>query len=100
MSPFVVNLTIFVLAIFVGFSVVWRVTPALHSPLMAVTNAVSSVIVIGALMGLRSWSSESAFAAGFLCFFALVLCMINIVGGFLITHRQLDLFRQKRPTNS
>lgn len=89
------NLTIFILSIFVGFSVVWRVTPALHSPLMAVTNAVSSVIIVGALLAASAWDKVSG-TAGLLGFCALVLCMINIVGGFLMTHRMLGLFTKSR----
>jgi NAD(P) transhydrogenase subunit alpha len=83
------------LAVFVGFAVVWRVTPALHSPLMAVTNAVSSVIIVGALLATGAWDGVS-WAAGMLGFAAVVLCVVNIVGGFLMTHRMLGLFTQSR----
>lgn len=92
MTPFLTHLTIFGLAVFVGFSVVWRVTPALHSPLMAVTNAVSSVIVVGALLGVSALDALSE-AFGLT---ALLLCTVNIVGGFWITHRMLGLFTQNR----
>jgi len=89
------NVTIFTLSIFVGFSVVWRVTPALHSPLMAITNAVSSVIIVGAFLAVGAWEWESP-AASFLGLGAIVLCMINITGGFLMTHRMVSFFVKKR----
>jgi NAD(P) transhydrogenase subunit alpha len=90
--PFVALLTIFAMACFVGYYVVWRVTPALHSPLMAVTNAVSSVIIVGALLaaGLRGFG-----AAQFFGFFAVVLAAVNIFGGFIVTHRMLSMFKKK-----
>lgn len=85
-------LTIFVLAVFVGFYVVWSVTPALHSPLMAVTNAVSSVIIVGAILA----AGPSAFGtAKVLGFFAVVLASVNIFGGFTVTQRMLQMFRKK-----
>ena len=91
-DPFVFHLTVFVLAVFVGYYVVWRVTPALHSPLMAVTNAVSSVIIVGALLaaGLRGLGAAQFFGA-----IAVVLAAINIFGGFIVTHRMLSMFKKK-----
>jgi NAD(P) transhydrogenase subunit alpha len=95
-DPFVFRLSIFVLAIFVGYFVVWSVTPALHTPLMSVTNAISSVIVVGALiavsvvaMGNASWISKG------LGFFALILACVNIFGGFLVTSRMLAMYKKK-----
>jgi NAD(P) transhydrogenase subunit alpha len=91
-DPFVFRLAIFVLAIFVGYYVVWSVTPALHTPLMAVTNAISSVIVVGALLAVGI--SASGLAEGF-GFVALVLAAINIFGGFLVTQRMLAMYKKK-----
>jgi len=95
-DPFVFRLSIFVLAIFVGYYVVWSVTPALHTPLMSVTNAISSVIVVGALLAVgvpmvqdANWTSK---LFGFL---ALVLASVNIFGGFLVTQRMLAMYRKK-----
>ncbi len=95
-DPFVFQLSIFVLAIFVGYFVVWSVTPALHTPLMSVTNAISSVIVVGALLAVGvslidggNWASK---AFGFV---ALILASINIFGGFLVTHRMLSMYKKK-----
>lgn len=85
-------LTVFVLACFVGYYVVWRVTPALHSPLMAVTNAVSSVIIVGALIA----TSTDVFASSLLGFLAVILASINIFGGFLVTQRMLSMFKKKQ----
>ena len=91
-DPFVFRFAIFVLAIFVGYYVVWSVTPALHTPLMAVTNAISSVIVVGALLAVGI--SASGLAAGF-GFAALVLASVNIFGGFLVTQRMLAMYKKK-----
>ncbi|MEI4479942.1 MULTISPECIES: NAD(P) transhydrogenase subunit alpha [Phyllobacterium] len=91
-DPFVFRLAIFVLSIFVGYYVVWSVTPALHTPLMAVTNAISSVIVVGALLAVGL--SASGVATGF-GFIALVLASVNIFGGFLVTHRMLAMYKKK-----
>ncbi|TPK92248.1 MULTISPECIES: NAD(P) transhydrogenase subunit alpha [unclassified Mesorhizobium] len=91
-DPFVFQLAIFMLAIFVGYYVVWSVTPALHTPLMAVTNAISSVIVVGALLAVGI--SASGLAAGF-GFVALVLVSVNIFGGFLVTQRMLAMYKKK-----
>ena len=90
--PFVALFTVFVLACFVGYHVVWRVTPALHSPLMAVTNAISSVIVVGALLAVGI--SAAGLATGF-GFVALVLASVNIFGGFLVTQRMLAMYKKK-----
>jgi NAD(P) transhydrogenase subunit alpha len=91
-DPFVFQLAIFALAIFVGYYVVWSVTPALHTPLMAVTNAISSVIVVGALLAVGI--SASGLATGF-GFVALTLAAVNIFGGFLVTQRMLAMYRKK-----
>ena len=91
-DPFVFRLAIFVLAIFVGYYVVWSVTPALHTPLMSVTNAISSVIVVGALLAVGI--SASGFATGF-GFIALILASVNIFGGFLVTQRMLAMYKKK-----
>ena len=95
-DPIVFRLTIFVLAIFVGYFVVWGVTPALHTPLMAVTNAISSVIVVGALIAVAVpvLSSSSWISKG-LGFGALVLASVNIFGGFLVTSRMLAMYKKK-----
>ena len=89
---FISILSIFVLACFVGYYVVWSVTPALHTPLMAVTNAISSVIVVGALLAVGI--SVSGLAAGF-GFIALVLVSVNIFGGFLVTQRMLAMYKKR-----
>ena len=91
-DPFVFRFAIFVLAIFVGYYVVWSVTPALHTPLMAVTNAISSVIVVGALLAVGI--AASGLAAGF-GFIALMLVSVNIFGGFLVTQRMLAMYKKK-----
>lgn len=95
-DPFVFRLSIFVLAIFVGYFVVWGVTPALHTPLMSVTNAISSVIVIGALIAVSvQLNSESAWLSKGLGFAALILASVNIFGGFLVTQRMLAMYKKK-----
>jgi NAD(P) transhydrogenase subunit alpha len=91
-APFVYLFSIFVLAIFVGYYVVWNVTPALHSPLMAVTNAISSVIIVGAMLAAGLHGSTVAHVFGFL---AVVLVSVNIFGGFVVTNRMLSMFRKK-----
>jgi NAD(P) transhydrogenase subunit alpha len=91
-DPFVFQFAIFMLAIFVGYYVVWSVTPALHTPLMAVTNAISSVIVVGALLAVGLSASGIATGMGFI---ALVLASINIFGGFLVTQRMLAMYKKK-----
>lgn len=91
-DPFVFHFAIFILAIFVGYYVVWSVTPALHTPLMSVTNAISSVIVVGALLAVGL--SASGLATGF-GFVALILASVNIFGGFLVTQRMLGMYKKK-----
>jgi H+-translocating NAD(P) transhydrogenase subunit alpha len=91
-DPFVFRFAIFVLAIFVGYYVVWSVTPALHTPLMAVTNAISSVIVVGALLAVGISASGLATGLGFV---AMMLVAVNIFGGFLVTQRMLAMYRKK-----
>lgn len=92
-SPFIYQLTVFVLAVFVGYYVVWRVTPALHSPLMSVTNAVSSVIIVGAMIA--AGPAEFGFAK-VMGFIAVTLAAVNIFGGFIVTQRMLQMFQRKR----
>ena len=92
-SPFVFELTVFVLAVFVGYHVVWRVTPALHSPLMSVTNAISSVIIVGALIAAGPFGISFAKIMGFI---AVTLAAVNIFGGFIVTQRMLQMFQKKR----
>jgi len=91
-DPTVVGLTVFMLACFVGYYVVWRVTPALHSPLMAVTNAISSVIIVGALIAAGPAGFDFAKIMGFV---AVILASVNIFGGFIVTHRMLSMFKKK-----
>jgi len=98
-DPFVFRLTIFVLAIFVGYYVVWSVTPALHTPLMSVTNAISSVIVVGALLavGVALVGNDAGpLWARALGFIALVFASVNIFGGFLVTQRMLAMYQKKK----
>jgi NAD(P) transhydrogenase subunit alpha len=90
---FVAYFTIFVLAVFVGYHVVWRVTPALHSPLMSVTNAISSVIIVGALLAAGPAEISLSKVLGFV---AVVLASINIFGGFIVTQRMLAMFKKKQ----
>jgi H+-translocating NAD(P) transhydrogenase subunit alpha len=92
-TPFVFELTVFVLAVFVGYYVVWRVTPALHSPLMSVTNAISSVIIVGALIAAGPVGVSFAKIMGFV---AVTLAAVNIFGGFIVTQRMLQMFQRKR----
>ena len=93
-DPIVFYLIIFVLAIFVGYHVVWSVTPALHTPLMSVTNAISGIILVGAMLAagpaIMDWG-------GWVGFVAVVLASINVFGGFLVTQRMLEMFRRKAP---
>src|SRR3981081_4085304 len=98
-DPFVFRLSIFVLAVFVGYYVVWSVTPALHTPLMSVTNAISSVIVVGALLavGVPLVANDSGpLWARIFGFIALVLASVNIFGGFLVTQRMLGMYQKKK----
>jgi NAD(P) transhydrogenase subunit alpha len=98
-DPFVFRFSIFVMAIFVGYYVVWSVTPALHTPLMSVTNAISSVIVVGALLAVgveltrNEWGPVWARVLGFI---ALILASVNIFGGFLVTQRMLAMYQKKK----
>ena len=92
-SPLVMGITVFVLAVFVGYHVVWRVTPALHSPLMSVTNAISSVIIVGALIAAGAGGAGFSEIMGFL---AVTLASINIFGGFIVTNRMLSMFKRKQ----
>ena len=92
-SPFVFELTVFALACFVGYYVVWRVTPALHSPLMAVTNAISSVIIVGALIAAGTALFDFSQIMGIV---AVALASVNIFGGFIVTQRMLSMFRGKK----
>ena len=92
-SPFLMGLTVFVLAVFVGYYVVWKVTPALHSPLMSVTNAISSVIIVGAV--LAAGSAQDTLTQIF-AFGAVVMASINIFGGFVVTRRMLEMFNKKK----
>ena len=95
-DPFVFQFSIFVMAVFVGYYVVWSVTPALHTPLMSVTNAISSVIVVGALLAVGVPIMESgSMVARILGFVALVFASINIFGGFLVTQRMLAMYQKK-----
>ncbi len=97
-DPFVFRLSIFVLAIFVGYYVVWSVTPALHTPLMSVTNAISSVIVVGALLAVAvELGAEGTTTSKILGFFAVLLASVNIFGGFLVTQRMLGMYKKKAP---
>ncbi len=91
-APFIQLFTVFVLACFVGYYVVWRVTPALHSPLMAVTNAISSVIIVGALIAAGPADFGFSEIMGFL---AVTLASVNIFGGFIVTRRMLSMFKKK-----
>jgi H+-translocating NAD(P) transhydrogenase subunit alpha len=101
-DPFVFRLSIFVLAVFVGYYVVWSVTPALHTPLMSVTNAISSVIVVGALLAVGVpvlLNDSGSWIARGLGFVALVLASVNIFGGFLVTQRMLEMYQKKQKKN-
>ena len=97
---FVFRFSIFVLAIFVGYYVVWSVTPALHTPLMSVTNAISSVIVVGALLAVAVEAAEATASGGWtaklLGFAALIMASVNIFGGFLVTQRMLAMYQKKK----
>ena len=92
-EPFVFLLAVFLMACFVGYYVVWNVTPALHSPLMSVTNAISSVIVVGAMLACGLALSGWAMGFGFI---AVTLASVNIFGGFMVTHRMLQMFKRKK----
>ena len=92
-DPFVFRLSIFVLSIFVGYYVVWSVTPSLHTPLMSVTNAISSVIIVGAIIAASNVNFELSNIFGFV---AILLAAINIFGGFLVTQRMLKMYKKKK----
>lgn len=91
-DPTIINITVFVLAIFVGYHVVWNVTPALHTPLMSVTNAISGIILVGAMLAAGSAESDWGVWLGAV---AVTLAAINVFGGFLVTQRMLEMFRKK-----
>ena len=96
-DPFIFRLSIFVLSIFVGYYVVWSVTPSLHTPLMSVTNAISSVIIVGAIIAALAGSSENIFEiSNIFGFLAIVLAAVNIFGGFLVTQRMLQMYKKKK----
>jgi|TARA_B100001029_G_scaffold141055_1_gene120488 NAD(P) transhydrogenase subunit alpha len=96
-DPFIFRFSIFILAIFVGYYVVWSVTPSLHTPLMSVTNAISSVIIVGAIIAALAGSSEKIFEiSNIFGFLAIVLAAVNIFGGFLVTQRMLQMYKKKK----
>ena len=96
-DPFIFRLSIFLLSIFVGYYVVWSVTPSLHTPLMSVTNAISSVIIVGAIVAASDLTSGKGLEfSNILGFCAIVLAAINIFGGFLVTQRMLQMYKKKK----
>ena len=96
-DPFIFRFSIFILSIFVGYYVVWSVTPSLHTPLMSVTNAISSVIIVGAIIAALSNKEIDIFNSSSLYgYFAILLAAINIFGGFLVTQRMLAMYKKKR----
>jgi NAD(P) transhydrogenase subunit alpha len=99
-DPFIFRLSIFVLSIFIGYFVIWSVTPSLHTPLMSVTNAISSVIIVGAIVASfgSSFSKEVSFS-NILGLIAILLATINIFGGFLVTQRMLQMYKKKKKNN-
>ena len=101
-DPFIFRLSIFILSIFIGYYVVWSVTPSLHTPLMSVTNAISSVIIVGAIIAALAGNSDKIFLIhqvlfGFL---AIILAAVNIFGGFLVTQRMLAMYKKKKDKNN
>ena len=92
-DPFLFSITVFVLAVFVGYHVVWNVTPALHTPLMSVTNAISGIIVVGALLAAGPLKIQLAAVLGII---AVALASVNVFGGFIVTQRMLGMFKKKR----
>ncbi|OUT99116.1 MAG: NAD(P)(+) transhydrogenase [Betaproteobacteria bacterium TMED41] len=94
-NPTLTNLIIFVLAIYVGYHVVWNVTPALHTPLMAVTNAISAIVIVGAMLAAALTETTFGQVMGFL---AVTLAAVNVFGGFLVTRRMLEMFKKKDKT--
>ncbi len=96
-DPFIFRLSIFILSIFVGYYVVWSVTPSLHTPLMSVTNAISSVIIVGAVIAALAFTSENTFSSSSIFgYLAILLAAINIFGGFLVTQRMLQMYKKKK----
>ena len=96
-DPFIFRLSIFILSIFIGYYVVWSVTPSLHTPLMSVTNAISSVIIVGAIIAGLAGNSESIFnISNIFCFLAISLAAVNIFGVFLVTQRMLQMYKKKK----
>ena len=96
-DPFIFRLSIFILSIFIGYYVVWSVTPSLHTPLMSVTNAISSVIIVGAIIAALAGSSERIFSTSSIFgFIAIILAAINIFGGFLVTQRMLQMYKKNK----
>jgi len=96
-DPFIFRLSIFILSIFIGYYVVWSVTPSLHTPLMSVTNAISSVIIVGAIIASLSSVSENIFdVSNIFGFLAIILAAVNIFGGFLVTQRMLKMYKKKK----
>ena len=96
-DPFIFRLSIFILSIFIGYYVVWSVTPSLHTPLMSVTNAISSVIIVGAIIAALTSSSEKIFdISNIFGYFAIILAAVNIFGGFLVTQRMLQMYKKKK----
>ena len=96
-DPFIFRLSIFILSIFIGYYVVWSVTPSLHTPLMSVTNAISSVIIVGAIIAALASSSNNIFdISNIFGFLAIVLAAVNIFGGFLVTQRMLQMYKKKK----
>ena len=100
-DPFIFRFSIFILAIFVGYYVVWSVTPSLHTPLMSVTNAISSVIIVGAIIASLAGNSDNIFdTANIFGFLAIILAAVNIFGGFLVTQRMLAMYKKKKKDKS
>ena len=100
-DPFVFRLSIFILSIFIGYYVVWSVTPSLHTPLMSVTNAISSVIIVGAIIAALAGDNLNVFqTSNIFGFLAIILAAVNIFGGFLVTQRMLAMYKKKRKINN
>tara|TARA_B110000967_G_scaffold177598_1_gene191801 strand:+ start:226 stop:522 length:297 start_codon:yes stop_codon:yes gene_type:complete len=95
-DPFVFRFSIFILSIFIGYFVVWGVTPSLHTPLMSVTNAISSVIIVGAIIASFGSNTTNISLSNIIGFIAVSLAAINIFGGFLVTHRMLKMYKKKK----
>ena len=96
-DPFIFRFSIFILSIFIGYYVVWSVTPSLHTPLMSVTNAISSVIIVGAIIAALAGKTENIFdTANIFGFLAIILAAVNIFGGFLVTQRMLAMYKKRK----